>query len=52
VKPGDDAFVLGGDGIGAITTAEVARWAGVTEYEVTCGISKRVPRTYIGGVPT
>jgi alanine racemase len=52
VAPGDDAFVLGGpagDGLAAVMTAEVARWAGTTEYEVTCGISKRVPRVYVGG---
>jgi alanine racemase len=45
VAPGDDAIVLGDD----ITTAELGGWAGLTEYEVTCGISKRVPRVYVGG---
>jgi alanine racemase len=50
VEVGDEAVLIG-DGHGRfgddlITTAEVARWAGVTEYEVTCGLSKRVPRVY------
>ncbi len=50
VEVGDEAVLIGhGQGrFGAdlITVAEVARWAGVTEYEVTCGLSKRVPRVY------
>ena len=50
VEVGDEAVLIGrGEGrFGAdlITTAEVAGWAGVTEYEITCGLSKRVPRVY------
>ncbi|HVV87753.1 MAG TPA: alanine racemase, partial [Kofleriaceae bacterium] len=50
VEVGDEAVLIGhGEGrFGSdlISTAEVARWAGVTEYEVTCGLSKRVPRVY------
>ena len=49
VRPGDDAIVLGGDGATAISAAEFGGWSGLTEYEVTCGISKRVPRVYRGG---
>jgi len=49
VGVGDDAVVLGGDGPAAISAAEYGGWAGLTEYEVTCGISKRVPRVYRGG---
>jgi alanine racemase len=48
VALGDDAIVLGGDGAAAISAAEFGGWAGLTEYEVTCGISKRVPRVYVG----
>jgi alanine racemase len=48
VAIGDEVVVLGpGSGrFGAdhVTTAELAAWAGLSEYEVTCGISKRVPR--------
>lgn len=42
VAPGDQAVLLG-DGI---SVAEYAAWSGLTEYEVTCGMSKRVPRVY------
>jgi len=49
---GDVAVLLGRASDGAsITTAEYAAWAGLTEYEVTCGMSKRVPRTYVGDPP-
>ena len=45
---GDAAVLLGRAGGGAsISTAEYAEWAGLSEYEVTCGMSKRVPRTYV-----
>jgi alanine racemase len=45
---GDAAVLLGRAGeAAAITTAEFGAWSGLTEYEVTCGISKRVPRTYV-----
>jgi alanine racemase len=50
VAVGDDAVVLGGDGAAAIPAAEYAAWSGLTEYEVTCGISKRVPRVYSGAI--
>ncbi|MBZ0237581.1 MAG: alanine racemase, partial [Deltaproteobacteria bacterium] len=36
----------GAHGTDTITTAEFAAWSGLTPYEVTCGISKRVPRVY------
>ena len=48
VAVGDEVVLLGpGSGrFGAdhVTTAELAGWAGLSAYEVTCGISKRVPR--------
>lgn len=45
---GDPVVVLGraDAGTGAIAAAEFGRRAGLSEYEVTCGISKRVPRLY------
>ena len=46
VRPGDEVTLLGGRGPARITAAEFAGWAGFSEYEVTCGISKRVPRRY------
>jgi alanine racemase len=43
-KLGDEVVLLGGD----VTAAELAERAGLIEYEITCGISKRVPRVYTG----
>jgi alanine racemase len=43
---GDAVVLLGTQGAESIRTAEIAERAGLTEYEVTCGISRRVPRTY------
>jgi len=47
-----DAVVLLGRASGgiSITAAEYGSWAGLSEYEVTCGMSKRVPRTYVEAV--
>jgi alanine racemase len=47
--PGDEAVLLGAGGAETISTAAYAAWSDLTEYEVTCGMSKRVPRTYVGG---
>jgi len=45
---GDAAVLLGRASDGAtIATSEYADWSGLSEYEVTCGMSKRVPRTYV-----
>lgn len=52
IQLGDAAVLLGRASDGAsITTAEYGSWAGLTEYEVMCGMSKRVPRTYVGDPP-
>jgi alanine racemase len=52
VAVGDAAVLLGRASEGtSISVAEYAAWAGLTEYEVTCGMSKRVPRTYVGDPP-
>lgn len=42
-----EVVLLGQQGDARITVAELASWAGLTEYEVTCGLSKRVPRVYV-----
>jgi alanine racemase len=51
VEPGALAVLLGDspEGGAPISTAEYAAWSGLTEYEVTCGMSKRVPRVHLGG---
>ena len=49
VAVGDAAVLLGrASGGASISAAEYGDWAGLSEYEVTCGMSKRVPRTYVG----
>ncbi len=48
-QPGDEVTLMGetrGDGI---SVDDIARWAGAISYEILCGISKRVPRTYLRG---
>lgn len=52
VAVGDAAVLLGrASGGASISVAEYGEWAGLSEYEVTCGMSKRVPRTYVGDPP-
>ena len=43
---GDPAMIIGHDGGERQTAEDVARRAGTISYEIVCGISKRVPRTY------
>jgi len=45
-RVGDAVVLLGTQGDQRISTAELAERAGLIEYEVTCGISRRVPRIY------
>jgi alanine racemase len=52
VAPGDDAVLIGGQGDASVTATEWADRLGTIAYEVTCGISARVPRVYVdGGAP-
>jgi alanine racemase len=44
VEPGDEAVLIGRQGGDAILAEEVAARLGTINYEVTCGISSRVPR--------
>ncbi|HEX4406257.1 MAG TPA: alanine racemase [Polyangia bacterium] len=44
VKAGDLATLIGRDDRENIGVDELARWAGTVNYEILCGISKRVPR--------
>jgi alanine racemase len=43
---GDEVTLMGRDGEQQIAVDDVAAWAGTINYEVLCGISKRVPRIY------
>jgi alanine racemase len=44
VEPGEEAVLIGPQGDETIRAEEVARRLGTINYEVTCGISARVPR--------
>ncbi|MGA8746901.1 MAG: alanine racemase [Solirubrobacterales bacterium] len=44
IEPGDEAVLIGSQGAEAILAEEVAARLGTINYEVTCGISARVPR--------
>lgn len=46
VAVGDEVVLIGRQGSEVITAAELADRADLIEYEITCGISKRVPRYY------
>jgi alanine racemase len=47
VALGDAVTLLGEDGSLAVTAEEIAKTAGTLSYEITCGISQRVPRRYL-----
>lgn len=44
IKRGDEALIFGD---GAVTVDDVAGWIGTINYEVTCMISRRIPRVYL-----
>jgi alanine racemase len=48
VTPGEEAVLIGAQGEERILAEEVARRLGTINYEVTCGISARVPRVQDG----
>jgi alanine racemase len=43
-REGDVVTLIGADGDQVISVDEIARWAGTINYEILCGLSKRVPR--------
>lgn len=48
VNEGDEVILIGTQGKERITAEEIAEKVGTINYEVTCRISKRVPRIYKG----
>ena len=50
IKIGAEAVLWGSSPQGDIEASEVAETIGTIPYELTCGVSKRVPRTYVGAV--
>lgn len=47
VAVGDQVTLLGADGSLIVPAEEMAKTAGTISYEITCGISRRVPRRYL-----
>jgi alanine racemase len=43
----DQVILIGREGELSITAEDVAETAGTISYEITCGISSRVPRIYV-----
>jgi alanine racemase len=48
VEHGDRVTLIGADGELSVTAEEIAKLAGTISYEITCGISARVPRSCKG----
>lgn len=46
VSVGDDVTIIGGDGDETIRAEDLAQTTATISYEITCGISGRVPRLY------
>lgn len=49
VSVGDEVIIFGDRTTGALTACEIGAMCGTIGYEITCGISKRVPRVFING---
>ena len=45
----DEVVLIGGQGDAAVTADDWAAWLDTINYEVVCGIGRRVPRVYVGG---
>jgi alanine racemase len=48
IRPGDEVILWGDSAQGTIQVAEVAEKIGTIPYELTCGVSQRVKRVYVG----
>lgn len=48
---GEQVTLIGQQGSERISADDLARWIGTINYEITCMISKRVPRIYTGSRP-
>ena len=50
VKTADEVFLIGGGSERQIKASDIARINDTIAYEITCGISPRIPRVYTGSV--
>jgi alanine racemase len=49
VNIGDDVILIGTEGSQTVTAEDMAGWADTINYEITTGISYRVPRIFLNG---
>jgi alanine racemase len=49
-RVGDEVTLIGPQGADEITANEIGELLGTIGYEVTCALSPRVPRRYVGDV--
>ena len=49
IRVGDEVVLIGQQGDSATTAGDLAAALGTINYEITCGITLRVERTYVGG---
>jgi len=47
VAVGDEVLLIGASGQCSVTAEDQAQWADTIPYEITCGLSPRVPRIYL-----
>jgi len=47
IRPGDEVVIWGESAQGTIQVLDVARKIGTIAYELTCAVSRRVPRVYV-----
>lgn len=47
VKQNDDVTLMGRDGYECIPAEEISAFAGTINFEIVCGVGKRIPRVYI-----
>lgn len=50
VRVGEQVTMLGADGELLLPVEDLAQTAGTLSYEITCGVSARVPRRYVQGM--
>jgi alanine racemase len=51
INPGDPVVVWGEDEKDSIEVLDIAQSIGTIPYELTCGVSARVKRVYVGTTP-
>ena len=48
VSVDDEVFLIGGESGCSVSAADIAKAVWTIGYEITCGISHRVPRIFLG----